>query len=392
MRWTSARPSDRTARPSGPGTSLAGTVDDWANATRQDTAFVRLTFRDLVQRVVVLMAALYLLHAVMFYMAGDGIWPWVAATALAGIPMRWMTARARPFPIFLAGVALVLVMAITYVAVLSSRFGEEAGFHFLLLVMVPVIMVSGRISIFTKWLMVVGLAVYLLSLDHSFQMLWRQVGTPASLQQRAMHVVNVVMVLTLLAMVTLHYFLVVVRMQSQLATLASTDPLTGLNNRRRFTEAAEHELAQSRRHQLPVSVVLCDLDHFKAINDRWGHDGGDAVLRHASQVIRQVARETDTVCRWGGEEFLMLLPNTDLAGAVHLAERVRQLMADTPAPVARQAVHVTLTLGAATLAPGETLDAVIARADAALYAGKSAGRNRVTPSGDVDRAHGDKQT
>jgi diguanylate cyclase (GGDEF)-like protein len=346
----------------------------------QDTEFVRTTFRSVVQRALALMAALCLLHAFMLCMADNGAWIWVGATVLLIIPVHWMTSKARSFPIFLIGVGLAVAAAITYVALLATWVGEEAGFHFLLLILVPVIMVSGRISIFTKWFMVMALAVYILSLDHSFQMLWRQAGSPALLHQRAMHAVNIMAVLILLGFGTSHYFLVVVRMQGQLMKLASTDPLTGLNNRRRLMEVAELELAQSRRYQFPMSLIVCDMDHFKTVNDRLGHDGGDAVLRHASHVIGLMARETDTACRWGGEEFLVLLPNTDLAGAIRVAERVRKFMAETPITIGNQTVNITVTLGVASLGVGETLDLVIARADAALYAGKLAGRNCVTPS------------
>ncbi len=357
-----------------------GMGNDMTGTSSQDTVLVRMAFRDMVQRVIVLLSALCLLHALMFYLVGNVAWVWGCVIALTGIPMYWMTAKNRSFPCFLAGVGWVVGTAITYVTLLNGRFGEESGFHFLLLVIAPVIMVSGRISAYVKWFMVTALAIYMLSLDHSFQMLWRQAESQIQLQRRAMHVVNVVAVLILLASITFHYFLVMVRLQDQLVKLASLDPLTGLNNRRRLTEVATLEMAKSRRYNLPLSVILCDLDHFKAVNDSLGHDGGDAVLRHASQVISRVARETDTTCRWGGEEFLVLLPNTDLAAAAHVAERIRKLMAETPATFAGQEVRVTLTLGVASLRAGEALDAVVARADASLYDGKLAGRNRVASS------------
>jgi diguanylate cyclase (GGDEF)-like protein len=362
------------------GANSMGISNDMPGTSSQDTMYVRMAFRGMIQWMILVMVVACLLHALMFYLTGEGVWIWGCAIALMGIPMHWMTAIARPFPLFLAGVGLVLGTVITYVSLLTNRFGEEAEFHLLLLIIVPVIMVSGRISVFVKWILVLVLATYMLSLDHSFQVLWWQVVSQTLLHQRTMHVINIAAVVVLLAFVASHYFLIVVRMQDQLMKLASTDPLTGLNNRRRLTEVAELELAKSRRYNLSLSVIVCDLDHFKAVNDRLGHDGGDAVLRHASEVISQMARETDTTCRWGGEEFLMLLPNTDHAGATNVAERIRKLMADTPVTIASQTVNVTLTLGVASLGPGETLEAVIGRADAALYAGKLAGRNRVTSS------------
>ncbi len=153
---------------------------------------------------------------------------------------------------------------------------------------------------------------------------------------------------------------------------AMTDPLTGIGNRRMFNRLLEKEWHRCQRHGSALSLVLFDVDHFKRINDRWGHPKGDAVLRSLAALIERQLRGCDTVCRWGGEEFAVLLPETDADGAWKLAERLRRAAEDAELA----GLRVTISLGAAQCAPGERIPEWIARADRALYAAKQAGRNR----------------
>ncbi len=187
---------------------------------------------------------------------------------------------------------------------------------------------------------------------------------------------NVVITVVMLAVLMQRYFLVTVRAQRRLLEFASIDPLTGLYNRRHFLATATQEHARSERYGGPLCVAQADLDHFKRVNDQLGHEAGDAVLRHVSHVIRSTARGADCVCRWGGEEFMLLLPQTSIDEAVVLAERIRQQVSEAPLLVAGQGCHITMTLGVAMLNPGEAFDHAIRRADKALYAGKAARRNR----------------
>ncbi len=158
-----------------------------------------------------------------------------------------------------------------------------------------------------------------------------------------------------------------------LAELATTDSLTGLRNRRAFDHSLALELAIVERHRSPLSLLMLDVDHFKRINDRLGHDAGDQVLQMIGQVLSAGARVIDIVARVGGEEFAVLLPNTGAQGAFEVAERMRLAVAQTPG------AHggVTISIGAVTLQDGEAACSLYARADAALYAAKEAGRNRV---------------
>lgn len=155
--------------------------------------------------------------------------------------------------------------------------------------------------------------------------------------------------------------------------LAHTDPLTGLPNRRALYPAVDALLVATPQGTAG-SVILLDLDHFKRINDTYGHNVGDDVLMYTAALLRSVLRDSDTVGRWGGEEFLITLPDTDAAGATKVAERVRRLMQNTPQPPVGQ---VTASLGVATCEPGDDLRVLTARADAAMYEAKQKGRNRV---------------
>lgn len=160
--------------------------------------------------------------------------------------------------------------------------------------------------------------------------------------------------------------------------LASTDALTGLLNRRAFLDAAERERSRADRHVLPVSLLLLDVDHFKAVNDTYGHAAGDEVLRNVSKVLLGVARRSDIVARWGGEEFVVLLPQTSEAGARVAAERIRQAIAAmTHKLPSGKSINVTASIGVAGADAPWGLDTIIVRADSAMYAAKGRGRNRV---------------
>jgi diguanylate cyclase (GGDEF)-like protein len=165
--------------------------------------------------------------------------------------------------------------------------------------------------------------------------------------------------------------------------LAMQDALTGLRNRRHFMPAAQRELDLALRHGQPLALMVLDVDHFKSINDSVGHLGGDEVLVQVANRCRQALRATDLLARWGGEEFIMLLPNTPLAQARQLAERVRaQILAPPAIMVDGQPVTVTASLGAAGLLTGQTstLEELVRRADTALYLAKAAGRDQVSVS------------
>lgn len=160
---------------------------------------------------------------------------------------------------------------------------------------------------------------------------------------------------------------------------ARTDALTGLANRRAMQERGRVELKRAKRSREPVSLILCDLDHFKNINDKYGHEAGDTALTDAAAVLRGALRESDALGRWGGEEFMAILPATDAAGARAVAERMRAAIATTK--LAGLSETVTISLGVTTSEhlddPALEHDLMIKEADLRLYRAKLEGRNRV---------------
>ena len=159
---------------------------------------------------------------------------------------------------------------------------------------------------------------------------------------------------------------------------ARIDPLTGLLNRRAFTEAAEAEIRQAQRYRLPLSLVGIDLDHFKSINDSLGHAGGDAVLQHFARLMTEQVRSVDFVGRLGGEEFVLLLPSTDAQAALQVTQRLCEAVAASRLPIQGREFSYTASFGVAEFDPHHPrLDELLGRADAALYEAKRQGRNRV---------------
>ncbi|MCW2248088.1 diguanylate cyclase (GGDEF)-like protein [Azospirillum fermentarium] len=171
----------------------------------------------------------------------------------------------------------------------------------------------------------------------------------------------------------------VVQMQQELVRLATTDGLTGALNRRHFLECANDEVARSRRAGRPLSVLMLDIDHFKQINDTFGHPAGDEAIRTNVRTTRQIVRGCDVLGRLGGEEFAVMLPDTARDGALVVAERLRRSMAVTAvAPAGVKPFNYTVSIGVAWLgADDHGIDSVLARADEALYRAKRGGRNRV---------------
>jgi diguanylate cyclase (GGDEF)-like protein len=167
-------------------------------------------------------------------------------------------------------------------------------------------------------------------------------------------------------------------LELELMRLAATDPLTGLPNRRYFTEAANLEVERVNRFGGAASLVMIDLDNFKAVNDTYGHAVGDETLRCLARIFKEQLRQVDVFARIGGEEFVVMLPGTNEAGGVIVAEKLRLALSETAVKSGQNQFHATACFGVAEVRAGDKgTDECLGRADAALYAAKRNGRNRV---------------
>lgn len=166
----------------------------------------------------------------------------------------------------------------------------------------------------------------------------------------------------------------------ELETAAKTDSLTRLSNRRDIIEKMKYEITKSDRNSQPFAIILSDIDDFKQINDEYGHDCGDYVLVRVSEIIRMKIRRQDTVARWGGEEFLFLLPETNLKGGLVVAEMIKETIAQNRFEYDGHVLKVTMTYGISEFIRNEDIDNCIKKADEALYRGKNSGKNCVVAS------------
>lgn len=166
-------------------------------------------------------------------------------------------------------------------------------------------------------------------------------------------------------------------MEEEIKSLAYRDPLTGVYNRRGFTEAGAMEVERAHRYHHPASVLMFDIDHFKAVNDNYGHEAGDKVLLGLTDSIHAIVRQTDLKARWGGDEFIVMLLETGPEEAHEMAERLRQFVSTQDFGMLEA---VTLSIGIAGMRSGDSLEGMIKRADKALYLAKQNGRNCVEVS------------
>lgn len=176
--------------------------------------------------------------------------------------------------------------------------------------------------------------------------------------------------------------------QIKLERLATTDYLTNLSNNRAFFERAASEVVRSQRHAVPLSLVVFDIDHFKRVNDTFGHPGGDRMLRELGAVCSRMTRQNDMVARLGGEEFALLLTHADRKAAGHAAENFRAAIERTIVEYEAENIFVTASFGVTELRDDDTLEVFLARADSCLYQAKNAGRNCVvSESGDANHSY-----
>lgn len=169
------------------------------------------------------------------------------------------------------------------------------------------------------------------------------------------------------------------RSLAELSEQVRTDPLTGLANYRYFVQALEQEMERTLRSEQPTTLIMLDIDYFKKVNDAWGHEAGNQALVHIARLMQQTVRKLDIPCRYGGEEFAIILPNTLLSASIPVAKRLRKTIADSPLQLGDQRLKLTASLGITTFTSGQTasVEELVQRADHYLYQAKQEGRNRV---------------
>jgi len=342
-------------------------VDDAASVAQPEA------FRALLQGIGVIAGLTHVAFGLLFYRAGVDLLAYV--NILSVLSYVWVVVLARQGHAEKAWAVIVLEVLL-HAMLAVAVIGWESGFHYYILLVIPVAVISSIRPVSLKGATVLGVMVCYLGLDVTF----RHTGparelTPAVVD--GLHYFNVVGVMVILIFLAGYYYFLINRATLSLRELASIDPLTQLLNRRAINDVIRHQAASRAASGANLSFILCDLDHFKTINDTRGHDAGDQVLRAVSTALRTELRDSDAIARWGGEEFLVVLPGTDSQHARRLAERLRQTVADLHVTQGDTHFGVTMTLGVACMLPGESSEQAIARADTALYDGKREGRDRV---------------
>lgn len=272
-------------------------------------------------------------------------------------------------------IRLIWTEVIVHSALGTVLIGWGSGFHYYLLMFIPALFVTMPLR--SAALSLVGLWGYYVGLDI---LMWfiapiQPISSGALL---GVHLFNLSIVFAMFSYLSFYYLSMVLSAQRKLRRLATIDPLTGLFNRSHGSELAEKEIGRFQREGHPVSFMLLDVDHFKLINDRYGHEMGDRVLAKIGQLILAQLRTQDLVARWGGEEFLIILPTTSIDSALSSAERVRDALCSYDwKAIDGVAMDVTISVGVSEFCEGDDIASVIRRADQALYRSKAGGRNKV---------------
>jgi len=326
----------------------------------------------MVQRVALTAAAIDGGYIVLFLWLGSVP---LAAVNLVSIAMYLGAYRLIHSRYNAAALALIWLEVVGHAALGSLLIGWNSGFHYYLLLFIPAIVIANTRGFAAP--MVTALLAYYLGL----QVLCEHLGPLAPLPPLSVKIVNwihICLVFAMSAALAAFYRRTILIAEGRLRKQATLDPLTGLNNRSHFEALAAHTLARGQRDGTPIALLLCDVDHFKRVNDQYGHAVGDEVLVAMARTLSQSLREGDVLARWGGEEFLALMPASPLDAACATAERIRAAVQATPMEVGPEPLSLTMSFGVAQVQGAGDLQAAIVRADKALYAAKHAGRNRVS--------------
>lgn len=279
---------------------------------------------------------------------------------------------------------ILLVIEVVSHAIMATYFlGWESGFHYYFLPLVLFMFINHKQTLAEIMLEVtVILSVY-------FWLLLKTSGSHYQVEVDQLVIdwfqfMNIA--ITFIAIGLLGYGLRTssMRAEAEMEKLAITDSMTGLYNRRKMFEMMQLEQTRLRRSGKSFVLVITDIDLFKTINDRFGHDCGDMVLREVSGLMRETLRRQDMLARWGGEEFVLLLPETDLAGARKVIEVLRQVISDHQFCYLEKPFTLTMTFGMELFDGTQSIEAVLKQADQLLYKGKESGRNCIMAPPEVD--------
>lgn len=308
----------------------------------------------------------------LFHLLGSPILAWVNVLSVTMYVVAYQALGRKQ-----NGLAITLIWSevIIHAGLGVVLIGWDSGFHYYLLMFIPALFVSMRLR--GAVVALAGLWGYYVAL---YLLMWfiepLQPIAPGALL--GVFLFNLSVVFAMFSYLSFFYLTMVTSANRKLRRMATTDSLTGLFNRRHMTYLVEKELARFQRNGHPVAFLVLDIDHFKAINDEHGHETGDRVLEDVAGIIRGQLRTQDLIARWGGEEFLAVLPDTGLHSAQASAERVRQalLAHDWLAPKG-DSIDITISAGVSEFRGDDDLNSAINRADRALYRSKEQGRNRV---------------
>jgi diguanylate cyclase len=330
----------------------------------------RSAFWLMLRRIAVIAALADVLFLVLFFALGLPVLAWINVVSIGMYGTAyWLIGQRRNRP----AVVLMWTEVLVHAVACTLLVGWESGAHYFLLVFLPAIALS-RSQKQALCALAFLLVVYL-----GLDAVTRIVPTTwvlSTSQLAGLRAICITVVFIMFAYTGRYYFGQVADAERRLRHLATIDPLSGLWNRRHFLQVADEETVRAQRYGTALTVALADIDHFKRVNDVHGHPAGDAVIRHVSMLLRSRLRSSDALGRWGGEEFILLLPSTDAAAAALLCDRLREDAQRNPCKVEGVPLPITLSFGVHRVDPDAGFEPAVKLADEALYEAKQQGRNR----------------
>jgi diguanylate cyclase (GGDEF)-like protein len=270
---------------------------------------------------------------------------------------------------------VVFVEVVLHAIFATYILGWNAGFHLYILAIIPALFFDVSFDFRRKLLYGMAATIAYFALVIFADRLTPGAALGAGVAQ-VLWKMNMLGTLLMICYLGYRHAAITDKTQEELYLLATFDNLTGLFNRRRFNEITAYEIERGKRTGKPNSLILMDIDFFKQVNDRFGHDAGDHVLMEIAGLIKKNIRDLDVVARWGGEEFILLATETGRHEAIFVAERIRAAIEAHTFVFDGRKLHVTMTLGISQFEPDEAGGLCVKRADQALYEGKTGGRNR----------------